>query len=233
MPGVLITPEGGEIQDENGEVVGDGPEWLLLLSSHYDVYTEDPLLMHWVGLVKNIGPDIVCPVGFNPTFYDDQGVEVRSFFGGLVYAPLYVRSGDNVPRTCVGPGEFAMAAALDHSNQPPVDVARVIEVGYSASGVAYSDLSPKEWVALSAAMLDDHVVSGTVVNGDDELRSWNLYIFGTVQSEVGKVPLGFQYASKGELSSTISPGDVDTFDGDPPFHAPVTGFEVYYTVRLP
>jgi hypothetical protein len=231
MPGVLITPGDGEILDESGEVVGDGPEWLLLLSSHYDVYTENPLLMHWVGLVKNVGPEVVCPTALNPKFYDDQGGELLSFIGGLVHAPLYVRAGEDNPRTCVGPGELAMAVAFGFSEQT-VEVERVAEVGYSATGRTYSDLSPREWIALSAVALEDNAVHGTVRTGEEELRSWNLNVFGTVQSDVGQVPLGLQFASKGELSATIPPGDVDMFEA-PPFPAPVSGFQVFYTVQLP
>jgi hypothetical protein len=231
MPGVRITPEGGEILDENGEVVGDGPEWLLVVSSHYDVHMESPLQMHWVGLVKNIGPDIVCPTALNPTFYDDQGAELIGFIGGLVYAPLYVRAGENTPRTCVAPGQLAMAVAFDFS-QEPVELEQVAEVGYSATGRTYSDLSPKEWIELSAVTLANNAVAGTVTTRDDELSSWDLNIFGTVESDVGQVPIGLQFASKGELSVTIPPGDVDTFDASP-FHAPVTDFQIFYTVQLP
>jgi hypothetical protein len=231
MPGVGITPEGGEILDESGDVVGDGPEWLQLLSSHYDVHVENPLQMHWLGLVKNIGPEIVCPTALNPTFYDERGTELLSFIGGLVYAPLYVRAGEDTPRTCVAPGELAMAVAFDFADRP-VELEQVAEVGYSVTGRTYSDLSPRDWIELSDVTLENNAVGGTVTTGDDELSSWNLNVFGTVESDVGRVPLGLQFASKGELSTTIAPGDVDSFEA-PPFHAPVTDFQVFYTVQLP
>jgi hypothetical protein len=231
MPGVTITPEGGDIVDENEEVVGDGPAWLQLLSSHYDVHAEDPRVMHWVGLVKNNGPDIVCPSVLNPTFYDDQGAELLSFIGGMVYAPTYVRAGEDTPRTCVAPGQLAMAVAFDYSDEP-VELERVAEVGYLATGYTYSDLSPKEWIDLSEVTLQNNSVRGTVTTGEDQLRAWNLVVFGTVESDVGYVPLGVQFASKSELGVMIPAGDVDTFEA-PPFHAPVTDFEIFYTVLIP
>ena len=231
MPGVLITPDGGEILDESGAVVGDGPEWLQLLSSHYDVHVDNPLQMHWVGLLKNIGPDIVCPGALNPVFYDDQGTELLRFIGGVIYAPLYVRAGENTPRTCVAPGQLAMAVAFDFSEQP-IDVEQVAEVGYLATGWTYSDLSPKEWIDVSESTLEDNAVHGTVTTGEAGLRAWNLIIFGTVQSDAGNVPIGIQFASKGELGVVIPPGDVDTFEA-PPFHAAVTDFQIFYTVLIP
>jgi hypothetical protein len=229
MPGVLITPEGGEIHDENGEVVGDGPEWLLLLSSHYDVQTEDPLQMHWVGLVENIGPEVVCSASLNPVFYDSEGVELLGFFGGSVYAPLYARDGMKHPVMCVQPGELAMATAFDFSNQAPIDVARVAEVGYSVAGQSLANLARKDWSSVNDVHLDGRSVSGTFVNGDEELSTWAISVFGKLG---GEAPVGLQFVQEDDIFSTVPPQAVVSFE-TPPFSAAITSFEVFYTVQLP
>jgi hypothetical protein len=225
MPDLLIVPEGGEVRDEANEVVGDGPEWLVVLSNHYVVLNELPLETAWLALVVNAGPAIICDAWARPTFFDQDRNELGKLLGGSVYAPLYERGDGEDPHQCVEPGEFAIAAAVDYPNAP-LDPALVAEVGYSVNARTYPDLAPSQRVVASNLELDDDVLRGTLTNEEDQLFSWLVVAFGTVN---GGLPVAMR--NFGE-STGVPAGHSLEFEL-PPFGVPVTGFEAFVDYTAP
>jgi hypothetical protein len=225
MPDLLIVPEGGEVRDEANEVVGDGPEWLKVISNHYVVSSELPLETAWLALVVNVGPASVCDAWTRPTFFDQNRNELGKLLGGSVYAPLYERGDGEDPHMCLAPGEFAIAAAFAYPKEP-LDPDLVAEVGYSLSGRTYPDLVRSQRVTAGDLVLDDGVVRGTLTNSEDMLFSWLVVAFGTVN---GGLPVAVQAFKE---SSGVPAGHGLEFEL-PPFSVPVTGFEVFVDYTAP
>jgi hypothetical protein len=225
MPDLLVVPEGGEVRDEANEVVGDGPEWLVVMSNHYVVLKELPLETAWLALVANAGPTIVCDARATPTFFDQDRNELRRLLGGKVYAPLYERGDGEDPHMCLAPGEFGIATAFDYPKQA-LNPAAVAEVGYSLSARTYPDLVPLERVTVSNLELDDDVVRGTLMNNGDSLFSWAVFAFGTVND-------GLPVAVRSFGESTGVPAGHSLEFELPPFGVAVTGFEAFVDYTAP
>jgi len=90
-------------------------------------------------------------------------------------------------------------------------------------------LAQKDWSSVNDVLLDGRTVSGTFVNGDEELSTWGISVFGTLG---GDAPVGLQAVQENDPVSTVPAEAVVNFE-TPPFSAPITGFEVFYTVQLP
>jgi hypothetical protein len=226
MPDADIEGDGGEIvTGESGtEVVADGPEWLHVTSSHYYVHSRpgDALFDgRWLGSVENIGPAPVCSIIIQPTFYDGNGQVVLDLLAGTVYAPLYRRPGETGPRACIEPGERGIALSIDITGMD-FDVSEVALVRYSVSGATYEDLEPSDWVTLGNVASAGNVVSGSLVNGEDELGWWRVFVFAEGD---GGVPLESQDFSD-DLSG-IEPGYTWNFQTEP-FTVPMNGFDVFF-----
>jgi hypothetical protein len=225
MPDAELEGSGGQITDAEGTVLDDeGAGWLALLSSHY--YTEpesdlSPVVERWLGLVENTGPVRLCQAVLFVTLLDAEGEEVADLGAAFVSSPNYKNPDASAPRQCLDPGERAIAAALLFPSEP-LDTSAVTEVRYAASGYADGAAERYDWVTVEEEEFSDEaggkVVSGTLVNGEDELSFWGVAIYGLGNDGV---PIAAQDLSDGEMG--IEPGAQWDFESSP-FAVPVTDY---------
>jgi len=226
MPDVTFEGTGGEIvTGESGtDVIGEGPEWLRVTSSHYYVHSAPGDALYearWLASVENIGNAPVCSIIIHPTFYGADGESLLDLLPGTVYAPLYRRPEESGPRACIAPGERGIALALD-SMESELDVSDVAEVRYTVSGATYDDLELSDWVSLGDVSNEGSVIGGSLINGEAELGWWHVFVFAEGE---GGVPLESQDFS--DNLTGIEPGYIWNFHTEP-FSVPFTEFEVFF-----
>jgi hypothetical protein len=232
MPNVALTGIGGNISEsEPGKpptVVGSGPDWIKVKSSHYYVHSKPGdanMEERWLARVENVGEKVVCGVTIRPSFRDGQGQELWSILGASVYGPPYVTPQLGVIEQCIEPGGFAFAIG-SQLGRVAHDVSMVAEVVYSVSGFTYADAQPAEAVSVSNLELDGDVVRGTLTNGDRELSFWRVYIFGENDAGFPIISQDFSGEKNG-----ISPNAVWNFESQA-LGPSVTKFDVFWTYNL-
>jgi hypothetical protein len=234
MPDAELEGSGGQITDAEGEVLDDeGAGWIALLSSHY--YTEpesdlSPVVERWLGLVENTGPVRLCEAVLFVTLLDADGEEIADLGAALVSSHNYKNPEASAPRQCVEPGERAIASALLFPSEP-LDTSEVAEVRYAASGYADEAAERHDWVTVEDEEFSDEtegkVVSGTLVNGEEELSFWGVSIYGL---GTDGVPIAAQDLTDDEMG--IEPRAQWDFESAP-FAAPVGDYALFVDHSAP